>query len=186
MTLGGITLSGKLGGYEIVNQSISSLPQDLANATNNVFTKTLGATYDPIWYIGSQQVNGKNHLLICKQTRTTKGSEQKIVGVVINIPAGSIGGGGAKIVEIIEDSDLIEGTNIDKNLNEKFDKVLSGLTGVSYKPVLYIGEQIVKGINYYIVAEAKAIYPNAEPYAVIICLNEFQANVVLESIERLK
>lgn len=188
MTLGGITSGGKLGGYNIVNQSVKNLPQDLASATSKVFGNNtkLGATYEAIWYVGSQIVNGTNYLLICKQTRTTKDQDSKIVGVVVNIPAGSVGGGGAKIVEIIEDGDLIEGTNLDKKLKEKFDKALSGLLGVTYKPVLYVGDKVADGTNYYIIAEARAVYPNAEPYAVIVCLNEFEGNVILESIERLK
>ena len=146
----------------------------------------LGASYDPIWYLGTQIVNGTNHLLICLQTRLTKENEKKIVGVVINIPAGSIGGNDAKIVEVIEDSDLIEGTNLELGIGEKFNRAMNGLAGVSYKPVMYVGSQVVKGMNYYIVAEARLIYPNSEPYAAMICLNEFQGNVGLVGIETLK
>ena len=188
MKFGGIEFGGKLGGYELINQSTEKLPQDLASAVGKVFGENgmLGATYDPIWYLGTQIVNGTNHLLICLQTRLTKENDKKIVGVVINIPAGSIGGNDAKIVEVIEDSDLIEGTNLELGIREKFERAMNGLVGVSYKPVMYVGSQVVKGMNYYIVAEARLIYPNSEPYAAMICINEFQGNVGLVGIETLK
>jgi|GEM_PF-3345974 len=39
---------------------------------------------------------------------------------------------------------------------------------------MYIGKQIVKGENHYIVCEAKGIYPDAQPYAVIFVFNIFE------------
>ena len=176
--LGSINVGGKLGGYQLVNHSANQLPQSLATATS----KLLDANYKAIWYIGSQQVNGKNHLLICEQFKSTS---KRIVGVVINIPADDTDGANASIVEIIDDAELIEGTNLDNNLRENFKNLLNNILGVRYTPILYIGSQIVKGINHYIVAEAKIVRPDAEPYAVMICFNVFNDSVVVTSIEHL-
>ena len=181
---GSITTGGKLGGYKLANHSATQLPQDLATATSYLFDgdgKILGATYKPIWYIGSQLVNGTNHLLICEQTKSTKDAVKRIVAVVINISTD----GKASIVEIIDDADLIEGTNLDAKLGDKFNDALGKLLGVKYTPILYVGSQIVKGMNYYIVAEARILRNDAEPYPVMICINVFDDIAVVISIERL-
>ena len=188
MLLGSITAGGKLTGYQLTNHSANQLPQALASAVNRLFDgegKLLGATYKPIWYIGSQQVNGKNHLLICEQSNSSKNASKRIVGVVINITADDIDGSKASIVEIIDDAELIEGTDLDINLREKFKNALNTLFGVQYTPILYVGSQIVKGTNYYVVAEAKIVRPDADPYAVMICFNVFNDSTIVTSIEHL-
>ena len=188
MLLGGITLGGKLGGFEFSNHSAKNLPQALASAVTDLFygEKTkLGASYVPLWYLGSQLVNGRNYSLICEQTRSTKDFEKRIVAVIINIPAGNIDGSNASIVEVIDDADLIEGSNANENVKKYFDDAIGGLIGVEYTPVLYVGQQLVKGVNYFVIAQAKVIYPDSEPYAVMIKFNVFQGNSTLVEIEKL-
>ena len=184
MKFGAIAFGGKLGGYKIANQSATTLPQDLASAVNELFDgegKILGANYNPIWYVGSQIVNGTNHMLICSQQRATVDSNKRIVAVVINISPENK----ASIVEIIDDADLIEGTSSDSNVRAHFNKALEGLLGVKYTPVLYLGSQVVKGINHFAICEARAISNSAEPYPAIVGFNVFQNQSTLFSIEPL-
>ena len=182
MIFGGITFGGKLGGWNITNYSAKNLPQPLASATSDLMTGELtgfGANYMPIWYMANQLVNGTNHLLICKQTRTTREPVKKIVAVNLNIPpSGAITGKGVTIREIIEDTDLVEGVGPDVNLLQKFEiaATKNGRVGCSFKPILYVGSQVVKGINYFIVAEANINRPGVDPYAVLIKMNVFQDN----------
>lgn len=183
MNFGGIELSDVFGGYEIVNIPASSLPQDVASAVFNSINdlKMLGATYDPIWYIGSQMVNGKNHLFLAKEVRSTKDRDTSIVGLVINVPPSkdAFKGKNAKISEIIEECKL------GPELEYLFKKTMQTLVGVSYVPLFYIGHQIVKGTNHYFLAQARCIYPNADPYPVVICINDFQNSTSIVSIEKL-
>lgn len=179
MTFGAIELGGTLGGYEIINQPADKLPQDLASAIGIINSNPiLGATYNPIWLWGKQVVNGINYFLIAEDIRTTKNKDKSIVGLIINIPPGegAIKGEGAKIVRIIENEKLSE------ELEIAFTEVVKGLTGISLKTVVYIGEQIVKGKNYYILCEAKTIYTGAQPYAAIICINVFEGKSSIVSI----
>ena len=60
---------------------------------------------------------------------------------------------------------------------------MSCLVGCSYRPVVYVGKQIVKGTNHYVIAEAKMVVPNSKPYAAMICINEFEKQTRLVSIE---
>ena len=88
----------------------------------------------------------------------------------------SIKGEGAKIVEIIESEKLAP------EIQTAFTTVEKTLTGVSYKPVMYIGKQIVRGENHFLVCEAKTIYPGAQPYAVIFVFNIFEGKSSLVAI----
>ena len=176
---GGIELGGTFGGYEIVNTPATKLPQDAASAVSAAnSTPLLGATYNPIWYVGKQTVNGVNHLFIAEDIRMTKNKDKSIVGLVINVPPGegAVRGEGAKIASIIESEELAP------EVQAAFATIEKSLLGVSYKPVLYIGSQVVRGVNHYIVCEACAIYPGAQPYAAVMCINMFEGNASLVGI----
>ena len=171
MKFGEIELGGTLGGYEIINKPANQLPQDVASAIGIINSNPLlGATYNPLWLWGKQVVNGVNYLFIAEDIRSTKNKDKSIVVLVINIPPGegAIKGEGAKIVRIIENEKLSEPVEL------AFTEAIKGLCGVSYKPVVYMGKQIVRGENHYILCEAKVLYPGAQPRAVIVGINIFE------------
>ena len=64
-------------------------------------------------------------------------------------------------------------------------KALSEHIGLSIKPILELGTQIVKGTNYHFICECKAVYPNAEPYLARVAINNFQDNWTIDQIVRL-
>ena len=168
---GGIELGEAFGGYEIVNQPADKLPQEVASAVGVANSNPLlGATYNPLWYVGNQTVNGVNYLFIAEDIRTTKNKDKSIVGLVINVPPGenSIKGEGAKVVRIIESAELTP------EIQTAFTAVEKPLCGISLKPVIYLGKQIVRGENHLFICEAKAIYPGAQPHAVILGINIFE------------
>ena len=175
---GGIELGGTLGGYEILGIPASKLPQDAASAIGVANSDILGATFSPIFYVGKQLVNGVNHLFIAEEIRVTKATSKYIVGLVVNVPPGANAdkGEGAKIVKIIQ------GENLAEEVQAAFDTVEKGLVGVGYEPIMYIGKQLVKGENHYIVCEAKTIYPGAEPYAAVMCINIFEGKASLVGV----
>lgn len=175
---GEIELGQVFGGYEIVNAAADKLPQEVASAVSVINGGTLGATYQPIVYVGKQTVNGVNHLLICEEIRTTKGKGKMIVGLVINVPPGegSIRGEGAKAVNIIEEADL------SPEVQAAFDTAEKQLVGVGYKPIAYVGSQVVRGVNHYFICEARGIYPGAEPYAALVAVNVFEGNASIVGI----
>lgn len=182
MKFGGIELGGEFGGYEIVNAPANSLPQDVASAVVIVNSGILGATYLPIWYVGKQVVNGINHFLICEQVRATKNKDRGIVGLVINIPPGegAMKGEGASVVKIIEEEKL------PADVQAAFETAAKSLVGVSYKAIAYIGRQVVRGVNHYIMCEGRAIYPGAEPFAAVMAVNVFGGNVSVVGVAPIK
>jgi len=171
MKFGEIELGKTFGGYEIINKPANRLPQDLASAIGIVnSTPLLGATYNPLWLWGKQPVNGVNYFFIAEDIRATKNKDKSIVGLIINIPPGegAVRGEGAKIVRIIENEKLSEEVEL------AFKEVVQELRGMSYKPVAYMGKQVVRGENHYILCEAKVIYPGAQPRAVVVGINIFE------------
>ncbi len=182
MKFGGIELGGEFGGYEIINEPANSLPQAVASAVGIVNSGILGATYLPVWYVGKQVVNGINHFLICEQVRATKNKDKGIVGLVINIPPGdgAMKGEGASVVKIIEEEKL------PADVQAAFETAAKSLVGVSYKAVAYIGRQVVRGVNHYVVCEGRAIYPGAEPFAAVMAVNVFEGNVSIVGVAPVK
>ena len=53
-----------------------------------------------------------------------------------------------------------------------FEKGLEGLLGVNYVPVAYLGSQVVAGTNHVFLCQATVVYPDAQPYYVLIYLYE--------------
>lgn len=48
-----------------------------------------------------------------------------------------------------------------------------GIVGAGYKPLLYLGQQITKGVNYWFIAEQKMITAKPERRVVKLAVNEF-------------
>lgn len=183
MNFGGIEFGRFFGSWELVNCPASKLPQDVASAAwGAINSGLLGATYYPEWYVGNQVVKGKNHFFLCKEVRSTKNQDTHMVGVIINVPPSpdAFKGENAKIVEIIEE------TKLDTELEQYFKDATEKLVGVHYKPLVYVGSQLVKGVNHFIICEAKMVKPGAEPYLVLLCFNVFQGETSIVSIERVE
>jgi len=61
----------KVGGWEFVGVPATSLPQKLATGFVKAFEHYVGASYEPIYYVAKQLVNGTNYKLVCKGKMVT-------------------------------------------------------------------------------------------------------------------
>ena len=183
MNFGGIELGGKLGGWTIINRSATTLPQELASARLG----NIGARFEPIWLVASQLVNGTNYLLICKCIGSDLNATESIVGLIVNIPPGDIDGSHARIVEVIEDNELVEGTNPEDNVKQYLDSILKPngeiICGVGIRYVLYMGHKITKGMNHIVFAERRMATLNSTPEAMLIEFNVFNGKASLYRME---
>jgi hypothetical protein len=116
-------------------------------------------------------------MVLCKQILATEHKTTNIVLAIINIPAGDITGENATLVEVITEAEL------PAEVKDAFDAAVGPLHGVNYTPLLYIGSQVVKGINYYVLCEATVVYPDAVPTAVVVGVNAFEGKYSVVSIE---
>ena len=183
MKVGEITNAKLLSGWVLKLEKADKLPQDVATAFGNLYGDKLGGAYMPVYYVGLQLVNGVNHKLIAERNKYISGGKavKDFSVVTINIPAGSVGGKGATIVSEEDTTDFVLRDEVEKG----FKKALAEFTGVNYKPILELGTQVVKGMDYHFICESKGNYADAEPYLTRIAINNFQDNWTLDEIERL-
>lgn len=61
---------------------------------------------------------------------------------------------------------------------------LDGLVGAHYVPLLYLGEQVVKGVNHWFIAERATVTLEPKRNIVKLGINEFQGNyTVVKPVE---
>ena len=181
--LGGITLGGKYGGYELINEPIiSRMPQALATGFYQAQEGFVGSSFDPIYLVGKQVVNGINYFVIAKQTLILAKPIKRIVGLIINIPPVNSEDKRARIVDVV----TTEEPRIPEELKGKISEGLKGLVGATHKPVAFIGSQVVKGTDSYVVAESTPVVPNAEPKATLIIVNELEGKVSVKVEDLIK
>ena len=154
-----------IGGYEI-KVSAGSLPEKVATGFNKVFENMLGATYEPIAYLGSKVVNGTNHAIMAEQTLVTGKDVKSIVLVVLNEKPGDVDGSNFSIVEIstlISNGGQMGGMNIDPQIKipadamEVFEKQFAGFVGAQVKPFALLATQVVRGAAYVFAVESTMI-----------------------------
>lgn len=79
-----------------------------------------------------------------------------------------------------------EDTSIDAQAQEIFDQATGELIGVDYTAVELLETQLVSGMNYKFLAEAKTVYPGAESRKVIVTVyRDLAGNVSILDIENL-
>lgn len=179
--LGSITTSGTFGGWTLVDSDAERLPQDLASAINIVFDDE-NEKVVPIYYHGYQLANGLNHCLVLKRIRNRNGKiKVDYVTAVINIPPKVDGYKEAKLVS----KEVADETILSEEAQKAFDAEVKPLTGVGYTPLLEVGDQVVKGVNYHIICQALVQYPDSIPYAVRIIINQFGENYHIVEIKRI-
>ena len=181
--VGNITNSKLLGGWTLVMQSAEKLPQPLASAFGKLFGDSkFGGSYTAEYYVATQPVNGINHMLIVERTKLISGGKtvKDFATVVINIPAGDIRGEKATIVSEKDATDFVL-----RDIEVGVKKALADYTGLSIVPLVEIGEQMVKGINYHFICESRINYTGAEPYLTRVAINNFQDNWTIAEIVKL-
>ena len=63
--------------------------------------------------------------------------------------------------------------------------VMSGIVGTKYKPIAYVGTQVVKGVNHVFIAEQTMLTANFDRHIVLVTVNEFDGNFSLVMIDRI-
>lgn len=59
------------------------------------------------------------------------------------------------------------------------------LTGASYRPLLFVGTQITRGLNYIFIAEQTLITAKPETHLTMVVINEFNGEFEIVDIEKL-
>lgn len=84
--------------------------------------------------------------------------------------------------EVVEQQGL---TKFEQKAASAWSSFDGSMTGAGYKPVAYVGRQIVKGVNHLFIAEQTLILNEPERHIVFVTINEFNDSYSLVGIERL-
>ena len=178
---GGIETTGTFGGWSLVDSDAGRLPQDVASGLFVAF-ENRDEKITPIYYHAYQVVNGMNHALVCRRERTQGENIVKdYVTVVINIPAKVDGYKEAKLVKM----EVADETILSDEAKAAFDAKVKPLTGTTHKPLLEVGKQTVKGVNYIIICQSQVEYLGTEPYLTRIVINQFGSEISVTEIKRI-
>lgn len=78
---------------------------------------------------------------------------------------------------------VAEDNTLTDQRREVLDKALSGLLGVSYEPVAYLGSQVVAGSNHCYLCRATVVAPDAQPTLKLVYVYEdLQGNASIHHI----
>ena len=62
---------------------------------------------------------------------------------------------------------------------------MNTLLGATYKPIAYVGTQVVKGVNHFFIAEQTLITATAIRHIVLATINEFDGSYSVVNIDRI-
>ena len=161
-TLGEIGNNGEpiAGGW---SDSDSVLITEKETALLDKATEELdGAEYTPVAYLGSQIVAGKNHCILCKITPVVPDpvSTYAIVTLYEDLE------GNVEITDVLGSVPAINAAEVPggwsessspavtEEVKEAFDKAAESAGSFDYSPVAFLGEQVVAGMNYCVLAKA--------------------------------
>ncbi len=179
--------NSNVGAWE-VNPVIGSMPQKVATALGELSEKLVGASYEPIAYLGKQQVNGTNYCVLAVQTIVTKDPHKNIVLMKFNEkgmdctlysiePLLEEGGafGGLKI-------DPKVGKDIDVDALKTFESVTEGWLGMHIEPIALLATRVVKGVELTFLAKVVGVYPGATPEVMLITVNGVTKTLDFEEV----
>lgn len=77
----------------------------------------------------------------------------------------------------------LEATELPERVASAFTAVTKDLIGATYTPVLYCGQQTVRGFNYMLICEQKLSDKEGTQHLVQMIINEFQDEYYIVNIQ---
>lgn len=166
-----------------VNPVVGAMPQKVASAVGALGETLLGATYEPIAYLASQQANGINHAVLAKQTVISGVDSVNIVILKFNekdmecslyaieevLKAGQEFGGYAIDVKV--------GNDIPESASETFTDVTKNWVGTDVKPIALLASKVVKGVNFTFAAKVTPVVRNPVPSIKLVTVNSLMHTI---------
>jgi hypothetical protein len=165
-----------------VNITVGKFPQKVASALADINTQIVGAEYNPIAYVGSQEVNGVNHAILAEQVLTTGKDVRNIVMLILNEKEDKFTIAG--IDRLVEQGAPLGGIQIADNfavtpdVEQAFRHAIEGYVGMRIEPVALLGTQQVHGTNYILFVQTVAADRNGTVDAAVLVVNETTKRVM--------
>lgn len=139
-----------LGAWDI-NIDLNGMPQKIATVFESL-SDMVGASYEFIAYIGSQQVNGINHAVLAEQTILTGKDVKNVVVIIFNEKGENVTL--VSIERVVEGGQAFGGTKVNvqtllsDDARNLFTTAFMGILGGRYTPIALLGTQMTTGIEY--------------------------------------
>ncbi len=170
-------IGGIGGGWTVNNDDTKAfLPEGFEEIFNKALEGYTGMGFEPVAYLGSQVVAGRNHMVLCKGTVVVPDATPELKVVVIYQDLED----NAEITKVCDfdlgqisqmDSqgtaeDLAGGwtvtdtfgvANMPAEAQGAFDTAMEGLVGASYQPMALLGSQVVAGTNYAVLCHGTTV-----------------------------
>lgn len=164
-----------LGSWEVNVTLGEALPEKVATGFSKL-EDMVGAEYTPIAYLGSQVVNGINHAVLAEQLLITGKDTKNIVLVILNEKPGEMSADVVSIERVLtggEDFggvkiDVETGDGINKTAQRLFEERFAGFVGTLVTPIALLGTQVVRGMDYYFLAERSPVIDNDPKKDVVV------------------
>ena len=171
-----------------VNVTVGKMPQKVATACVEINETIIGASYEPIAYLGSQVVNGENHAVLAKQTVLTGKDTENIVLLIFNIKPNEDKATLVAIDRVLESGGEFGGikinatTDIPSEAQEALDNVLEGFVGCDINAFAFLGTQVTKGTDYIFAAEVTPVVKDPVNTVAIVAANPMNKNITINDI----
>ena len=191
------------GGWNVYGDDIeANIPAEAQEAFDKAVADMTGAGYKPLALLGTQVVAGVNYAFLCRTTIVTAEPIVKLSVVTVYKDlegnAKILNTADVNIADYNKDSDVefdpadmaggwtvnTEYTaTLPENVNTAYEKAMAGLMGVSYKPLAYMGSQVVAGSNYAVLCAATSVTADpANALAVVIVYADLNGGAEVRAI----
>ena len=152
------------------NAETATVPSDIVKAVDKAQETFTGGTITPVAQVVTQKTdNGEEYGMLGRLNPTVPNAVEKYVFFVIYI-----GADGKTEIRDIADTEFATNINglpggwaqaetveLTAEETEAFNKLMSEMDGVEYRPIAKIAEQVVSGKNICILCESRVVVPNA-------------------------
>lgn len=169
------------GGWTANSGSVSMSKNAAAKAAFKKATEDLlGVSYKAIALLGTQVVAGTNYAILCKSTVVYPDAEPEMVILYIyeDLEGNAeitgtqtiLSGGEEEGGFTVNTGKLSPSKN--KTVYSAYKAAMKKKTDVSYKPVVYLGKQVVSGMNYMILCRSNVSAKSEECEWVLVTVNK--------------
>ena len=182
--LGGVLL----GGWETSEDP--AVDEELSGYFTEATSKLLGVDYEPIAFLGSQVVSGKNYCFLARTKVVYPGAQPELAKVYVYVNTD----GEASVLEVehmefgltMDETEeeavqvlstilggwkAMEDNEITEEQQAIFDEATGKLLGVNYKAMSILSSQAVAGTNYCFLAKTQVVAPDTEPEFALVYVN---------------
>ena len=177
----------------------TEIPAEAQAEFDKAFEGRLGLNIKPFALLGTQVVNGVNYFFACEVTGVTAEPQTSVAVVTVNSNTGvvsfddliigtktakSLGYAFTWLKNKAEDANdavrngVVGKWNVNISISGMPQKVatavgkLCDLMGATYKPIAYLGSQLVNGVNHAVLAEQELVLAQPVKNIVVVIFNE--------------